>query len=150
MLISWVGKAGKGFVLTYDLGGGEVWSYPVYRFESQWTLDENEGALWHVSTTVWMADMNVPPNFVGTKPYPGEAGKTFTYTIHGDPQRPTDGEWTGASRSGRFAHPGRIWYPEPTVRNGERELVSPGLDHETVANIVSGGGSDGDGALDSN
>ncbi|MBV9544439.1 MAG: hypothetical protein JOY61_08670, partial [Chloroflexi bacterium] len=34
MLLNWVGSAGKGFVLTYDMGGGEVWSYPVYRFES--------------------------------------------------------------------------------------------------------------------
>ena len=54
---------------------------------------------------------------------------------------PSDGAWTGASRAGRFAHPGRIWYPEPLVRNADRELVSPGLDRQTVANIING--SDG-------
>jgi hypothetical protein len=89
-----------------------------------------------------MADMDVAPNFVGTKVYPGPAGKTFEYTLQGDPTNPDDGAWTGASRSGRFAHPGRIWYPEPTVRNDqERVLVSPGLDRQTIANILAG--SDG-------
>lgn len=141
MLLNWVGAAGMGFVLTYDMGGGEVWSYPVYRFESSWSMDPADGDAWLVKTTVWMADMDVPQNFVGTKPYPGPGGKTFEYTVHGDPRNPSDGEWTGASRSGRFAHPGRIWYPEPNVRNDERDLVSPGLDRQTLANILAG--SDG-------
>jgi hypothetical protein len=138
MLLGWVGLGGRGFVLTYDLGGGEVWSYPLYRFDSQWTVDPADADLWHVTTTVWMADMNVAANFVGTKPFPSDSGKTFTYAVRGDPRQPTDGEWTGTSRSGRFSHPGRIWYPEPTVRNGDRDLVSPGLDRETLGNIVSG------------
>jgi hypothetical protein len=141
MLLAWLGAAGQGFVLTYDMGGGEVWSYPAYKFESHWTADPNQEGLWHVTTTVWMADMDVPANFVGTKVYPGAAGKTFEYTLQGDPLAPDDGAWTGASRGGRFAHPGRIWYPEPTVRNTERDLVSPGLDRQTIANILAG--SDG-------
>ena len=70
MLLNWVQGAGKGFVLTYDMGDGEFWSYPLYRFESQWSVDPVDPELWHVKTTVWMADMDVPPNFVGTKPYP--------------------------------------------------------------------------------
>jgi hypothetical protein len=141
MLIEWIQLTGQGFVLTFDMGGGEVWSYPVYRFESEWTPDVNEPDLWRVKTTVWMADMDVPPNFVGTRPFPGPAGKTFEYTLRGDPRQPGDGEWTGASRGGRFAHPGRIWYPEPLVRNSERELVAPGLDYTTLTNILAG--SDG-------
>lgn len=141
MLLNWVQVAGKGFVLTFDMGGGEVWSYPVYRFESEWAPDPVEPDTWHVKTTVWMADMDVPANFVGLKPYPGPAGKTFEYTLIGDPRGPSDGAWTGASQRGRFAHPARIWYPEPLVRNDERELVSPGLDRQTLANILAG--SDG-------
>jgi hypothetical protein len=141
MLLNWVGVAGKGFVLTYDMGNGEVWSYPLYRYDSSWTQDPDDLNTWHVTTTVWMADMSVPPNFVGTKEYPGPAGKTFTYTLQGDPNNSTDGAWEGASRTGRFAHPGRIWYPEPTVRTTDRELVSPALDRQTVANILAG--SDG-------
>jgi hypothetical protein len=141
MLLDWVGILGKGFVLTYDMGNGEVWSYPLYRFDSQWSIDEDEADLGHVTTTVWMADMDVPPNFVGTRPYPGPDGKTFEYTLRGDPRQPADGDWTGASQKGRFAHPGRIWYPEATVRNADRELVSPRLDRQTLANIIVG--SDG-------
>jgi hypothetical protein len=94
-----------------------------------------------VTTTVWMADMDVSPNFVGTKPYPNVAGKAFEYTLQGDPTDPDDGAWSGASRAGRFAHPGRIWYPQATVRNDDRALVSPGLDRQTIANILAG--SDG-------
>ena len=138
MLLNWIGVANKGFVLTYDMGSGEVWSYPVYRFESAWSMDPTDDSAWHVKTTVWMADMDVPPNFVGTRPYPSEAGKTFEYTLFGDPRDPSDGTWSGASQSGRFAHPGRIWYPEPSVRNGDRELVAPGLDRGVIASIVTG------------
>jgi len=145
MLLNWLQAAGKGFVLTYDMGNGEVWSYPLYRFESQWSVDAVDAEVWHVKTTVWMADMDVASNFVGSKPYPGPAGKTFEYTLQGDPTNPSSGAWAGASRSGRFAHPGRIWYPEPTVRNGDRDLVGPGLDRQTVANILAG--SDGSDVL---
>jgi hypothetical protein len=146
MLLNWLQGADKGFVLTYDMGDGEFWSYPVYRFESQWSVDAADAELWHVKTTVWMADMDVPPNFVGTRPYPSTTGKTFEYTLQGDPRDPTTGAWTGASRSGRFAHPGRIWYPEATVRNDERDLVSPALDRQTIANILAG--SDGSDVVD--
>ncbi|MGI9145551.1 MAG: hypothetical protein ACR2IK_03215 [Chloroflexota bacterium] len=141
MLLSWVQGAGKGFVVTYDMGNGEVWSYPLYRFESEWSVDPVDPEQWHVKTIVWMADMDVPADFVGSKPYPGPAGKTFEYTLQGDPTSPVSGAWTGASRTGRFAHPGRIWYPEASVRNADRELVSPALDRQTIANILAG--SDG-------
>ena len=104
-------------------------------------VTRDKDGVWHVTTTVWMADMDVSPNFVGTKIYPSAAGKTFEYTLQGDPLNPDDGAWSGASRFGRFAHPGRIWYPEPNVRNTERDLVSPGLDRQTIANILAG--SDG-------
>jgi hypothetical protein len=141
MLLGWLQVAGKGFVITFDMGGGEVWSYPAYRFESEWAMDPTLEGVWRVRTTVWMADMDVPTNFVGLKPYPSPAGKLFEYILEGDPWQPTGGGWTGASQQGRFAHPGRIWYPEPQVRNLDRELVSPALDRKTVANIIAG--SDG-------
>jgi hypothetical protein len=141
MLLTWLGETNHGFVLTYDMGNGEVWSYPAYRFDSHWTPEADHEGVWHVTTTVWMADMDVSPNFVGTKPYPSVAGKTFEYTLQGDPMNPDDGAWSGPNRAGRFAHPGRIWYPEPTVRNADRDLVSPGLDRQTIANILAG--SDG-------
>lgn len=138
MLLDWVERRNKGFVVSFDLGGGEVWSYPLGQFESEWAPDAVEDGLWHVTTTVWLADMNVPADFVGTRLYPGEAGKTFTYDVHGDPRQPTDGVWTGASADGRFAHPGRIWYPRAgaSAESSTRELVSPGLDRNTLAALL--------------
>ena len=85
-----------------------------------------------------MADMDVPVNFVGTRPYPGPDGKTFEYTLEGDPRDPSGGVWTGASRAGRFAHPGRIWYPEPAIRNLDRELTSPNLDKDVLTALLAG------------
>jgi hypothetical protein len=133
-LLSWLGDASTGFVITFDLGNGESWSYPVYRFESRWWPDPQEEGRTHVRTTLWMADIEVPPGFVGTRPYPDSAGKTFAYTLRGDPLDPVDGTWVSRG-------PARIWYPDATLRNPYRELVSPGLDHQTIANIVAG--SDG-------
>jgi hypothetical protein len=137
VLLAWLGakQGARGFVVTFDMGGGEVWSFPAYRFESEWGPDATPN-VWRVRTTVWMADMNVPPNFVGTRPYPGPQGMSFEYTLEGDPRSPSGGSWTGKSVSGRFAHPGRVWYPDPSTRNLERPLTSPGLDRDLVASIL--------------
>jgi Transglutaminase elicitor len=136
MLLEWLGDGATGFVATFDFGGGEVWSYPLYRFESEWTADDEEPDLWHVETTVWMADMNVSPTFVGVRPFPSERGLKLTYDLAGDPHKPYYGEWTGDSVSGRFGHPSRIWYPDGVVRNTNRDLVSPGLDRDTIASLL--------------
>jgi hypothetical protein len=137
MLLNWLERENKGFVVTFDLGDGQLWSYPAYRFESEWGLDPETPGSWRVKTTLWMADMDVPLNFVGTKPYPGANGQTFEYVLYGDPRNPDGGVWTGGSGRGPFAHPGRIWYPEPKLRNMDRDLVSPGLDHQTVQDILN-------------
>jgi hypothetical protein len=137
MLLTWLAAEKKGFVATFDLGNEEVWSYPVYAFSTTWGPDPEIGELWRVTTTLWMADPNVPTDFVGLKPYRGPAGQTFEYVLQGDPRNPSGGAWIGRSEAGRFAHPGRIWYPEPQVRNLERQLASPNLDRGTIAGIVT-------------
>jgi len=81
--------------------------------------------------------MSVPADFMGTRPYPGPNGKTFTYDLRGDPRHPGDGDWTGSSANGRFAHPNRIWYPDARVRNPDPRLVSPGLDREVISTLLS-------------
>jgi len=83
-----------------------------------------------------MAEMEVPPDFVGLRTNLGPAGKTFHYTLDGDPRDPSGGAWIGASASGRFAHPGRIWYPESTVQNLDRQWISPEIDRGTILNIL--------------
>jgi hypothetical protein len=133
-LLSWLGDTGTGFAITFDLGNGETWSYPVYRFESRWWPDAQEEGRIHVQTTLWMADVDVPPGFVGTRPYPDGAGRSFAYTLRGDPLDPVEGTWLSKA-------PARIWYPDATLQNAYRELVSPRLDRQTIANILAG--SDG-------
>jgi hypothetical protein len=129
-LLTQLGTNGTGFVVTFDLGSGGSWSYPVYRFETSWRSDPLGTGRIVVHTVLWMADMEVGPNFVGLRPY----SKAFDYTLSGDPLEPDNGAWLTTG-------PSRIWYPDAVVRNQYRELVSPGLDRETIANIVAG--SDG-------
>jgi hypothetical protein len=143
VLLDWLANRHSGFVLTFDRGGGEVWSYPVYRFTTEWAPDAAQDELWHVTTTLWMADINVPPDFVGTKVYPNERGEVFTYDLIGDPRSPSDGNWTGDGQTGRSAHPARIWYPDSVLRNQTRPLVSPGLDRTMIDRILAGGDTAG-------
>jgi hypothetical protein len=135
-LLYWLGLRGQGFVLTYDMGGGELWSYPVYKFDAAWGPDPVVPDRWHVTARIWMADMDVAPDFVGMKPYPASEGKLFTYTLDGDPLDPDGGSWEGPSASGRFAHPGRIWYPDQDHRNLDQEWTSPALDYDTIEKIL--------------
>ncbi|MBV8719615.1 MAG: hypothetical protein JOZ65_31470 [Chloroflexi bacterium] len=137
MLLEWLGTKERGFVITFDRAGGEVWSNPVYRFDTQWVPDSVEAGLWHVETTVWMADSDVPPDLVGIKPFPGPAGQVLRYDLYGDPQDPTDGTWGTKTAADRLGPPSRIWYPSASLRNPQRALVSPALARSTSESILS-------------
>jgi hypothetical protein len=139
VLLDWMAHKHSGFVLTFDRGSGEVWSYPVYRFATEWAPDAVQNELWHVTTTLWMADVNVAPSFVGTKPYPSADGEVFTYDLVGDPRNAVDGSWTSESQLGRPGHPARIWYPDSARRNPVRTVVSEGLDRAMIDNILASG-----------
>lgn len=148
-LFSWLQAEGLGFVLAFEMGGGEVWNYPVYAFRTEWGPHPTQPDVWEVTTTLWMADAERPADFVGTYPYGGENGKTFTYTLFGDPLDPTGGAWTGASASGRFAQPGKLWYPDarPETRNvgpclpGTTclALTNRALEMEMIQAVLAGG-----------
>jgi hypothetical protein len=138
VLLEWLGQRATGMVLTFDMGGGEFWSFPAYRFSSDWSRDARASEEWRVRTTIWMADMSVAADFVGTRPYPGEAGKTFEYTLRGDPRDPVDGTWLNASVRGGLDRPARAWYPDPLARNVGQQLTSPGLDRRILATIAGG------------
>lgn len=137
VLVRWMaGQEPRGFVLTFEPRGEEVWSYPVYRHETAWAPDPVAPGVWHVRATLWMANPNVAPDFVGLQEYPRPEGQVFEYVIEGDPRNPSGGAWVGASERGRFARPGRIWYPEPRVRNLGQQLASPGLDRAVIGRIL--------------
>ncbi|MGE3268449.1 MAG: hypothetical protein AB7P40_06860 [Chloroflexota bacterium] len=137
-VVAWMGGERKGAVFTYRPVGAEIWSYPAYRFETEIGPDPAESNLWHVKMTVWLADNNVPANFTGTRPWPGENGKVLEYTLTGsDPHNPTGGAWSPKT-DGRFGRPFMVWYPDPSQRNIGRQLTSPGLDYDLVRQITRG------------
>jgi len=141
-LITWLARDGRGMVLVFNPGGEEIWSYPAYRVQIVSTPDQTDPDVTHVKATVWMADNNVPANFVGLKNYPSDQGQTFEYALRGDRASPDSGVWEGASARGGFSRPWEIWYPEPSVRNVGRLLASPNLDYTMIREILAGGPSD--------
>ena len=136
-LTTWLGTQRKGMVFTFRLVGEEVWSYPAFKYESVMGPDPLEPDVWHVRTTVWLADNDVPAGFVGGRPWPSAEGKQFEYTLHGDPQKPNGGEWS-PKNSGRFGRPYMVWFPDVGRRNVDRQLASPELKYDLVQRIVKG------------
>jgi len=135
MLLSWLGRQRKGMIFTFRLGDEEVWSYPAFKFESVMGPDAIRPNVWLVRTVVWFVDNDVPAGWVGARPWPAADGKSFEYTLIGDPQEPTGGEWS-AQNSGRFERPFMIWYPDPSRRNQDRQLSSPELDYRLIQRIL--------------
>jgi hypothetical protein len=137
VLLASLGRERKGMIFTFRPAGEEVWSYPAARFETEIGPDPLEADLWHVKTVVWLVDNEVSAGFIGSRPWPSAAGKTFEYTVRGDPYQPSSGDWSAAA-SGRFGHPYMVWYPDPGRRNIDRQLTSPDLDYKLVLSVVRG------------
>ncbi len=135
-LLAWMRDDGRGLIMTFVDERGGLWSLPAYAFESVWGPDPIDPLVVHVRTTVWMADFNVPADFVGSRPWPGPGGKVFQYTLTGDPAAPSHGDWEGVSLEGAFARPWQLWYPEPRVRNLDRPLTSPALDYALIQRLL--------------
>jgi hypothetical protein len=134
-LLSWLGGQRKGIVFTFRIQGDEVWSYPAFKFEMVMGPDALKLDTWQVRTTVWLVDNEVPANFVGARPWPGPDGKTFEYTLTGKFEAPDGGEWSPAHNVG-FGRPFMVWYPDPTRRNLDRQLASPGLEYGAIREIL--------------
>jgi hypothetical protein len=138
-LVDWLGNRQKGMIVTFRPSQDEeVWSYPAYRFDLVMGPDAIAPGVTHVKATVWLADNNVPADFVGVRPWHGD-GQTYEYWIQGPPEAPIGGGWEGASVAGRFAHPSFIWYPDPEHRNLDRVLASPNLNYKTIRKILRSG-----------
>ena len=138
-IASWMVRGGQGMVVVFSPGGDEIWSYPAYRVQLRYGADRQRPDVTHVVATLWMADPEVPAQFVGIQNYPSDAGKRFEYILEGDRDAPTDASWEGVSLGGGFSRPFQIWYPEPSLRNVYRELTSPNLDYAMIQEILSGG-----------
>jgi hypothetical protein len=135
-LVEWLGVEQRGFVLTFRPDrDDEVWSFPVYRFELLLSADTWEPGLTHVRAMLWLADNEVPANYVGLRPWRGGA-QSYSYTLRGPREAPTSGEWVVSSAAGRFARPDTIWYPDPATRNLGRVLASPNLEYSTIEKVL--------------
>jgi hypothetical protein len=133
----WLGGARKPFIVNASTNASQVFNFPAYRFRLVYGPDPTDPARTHVRATLWFADYNVDPNFVGLKHWPNDQGRTYEYYIVGDRNDPSGGAWEGVSASGaRYSRPWRIWYPSPQVRNESRPLASPDLEYEVVRGIV--------------
>lgn len=113
----------------------QVWNHPAYRVRLVYTPDAADPHLTHVAATLWYADNAVAPDFVGLKPWPTPAGKTYTYVLLGDPDRPAAGDWEGESAGGgEQARPSLVWYPSRAIR--VPGLSPPGMRYDIVQAIV--------------
>ncbi len=70
----------------------EVWNYPVYKYD---TSHRSVGTKVEYTTTIYFADDNVDPDYVGTK----ELHRTYTYFLELDGDIIIDSGWTGSSIS---------------------------------------------------
>lgn len=139
----WIERRGRGYIVTFNPGGEELWNYPAYAAESSWEPEPGEEGRWHVRTTLWMADMETRTEYVGVLPWPGPNGKTLTYDVWGDPRRPDRGTWTGVSAGRGFARPTVVWFPDPLLRNAlpfdePRVLTSPAFERRYLDAILAG------------
>lgn len=116
----------------------QVWNYPAFRVRLAYTPDAADPARTHVAATVWYAGNMVPPDFVGTQPWPSPAGVTYTYSLLGDPEYPVGGEWEGESAGdGDLSRPSLVWFPDPNRR--VPGLAPPGLRYDAIRAITAGG-----------
>lgn len=114
-------EQGLSFVADLD-ASSEVWSYPIYKVEMNLTSGESADQF---QTTIYYAgDLEVSPDFVGTKTFT----QTYTYTLNKDSDGSyISGEWTGASKDN---HPDTLWYPL------SQKALNPYLDYSTVKTIA--------------
>lgn len=100
-LLQRIGEEERPFMADLD-PGEEVWSYPIFKFEMDSSV---AGTRESVRTTVWYADNDVHPDFMGAK----TRRATYTYDLVLDAAgRIVGGEWTGVSRKD---HPKRLAVP---------------------------------------
>lgn len=132
LLLEYIGT-GKSAMIVDASCDEQVWNYPIYKFESNWSsgwLSENK---LKVKTTCYFADDNVRPDFVGTKWF----SVTYTYNLFTDDNgNITGGEWTGQSSD---THPDFVWVPTADAPNPSGTVQeNPNIDPRFVNEIVTG------------
>lgn len=113
----------KRMPLIMDLGGdGEVWSYPVYRYDTSYTVENN---IRHYTTKIYFATYSNYPDYVGTD----EFYRSFYYYIELNGDEIVSSGWEGSSVSSP-----PVSGTEP-VRLAD-DTSDTGLDYEAAQAII--------------
>ena len=111
--------------IIMNLGSdGEIWNYPVFKYDVSFTQDGN---VRHYTTRIYYVSDGVPPDFVGTV----VSDQTFQYYFVMEGETVIESGWEGA---GSDAPP--VYASEALGTN----CRNPGLDYDQVMDIVSADG----------
>jgi len=111
----------QGLPLILDVEAGpEVWNYPVYAYRVEYQPD-GEGGECRATMTLWLADNDVAPNFVGLKVR--RHTYSFRFRLISGAVVSGSGRWDGISKDD---HPDFAWFPFVAVPE------NPELDYTAV------------------
>ncbi len=115
----------QGIPLILDLEpGAEIWNYPVYAYRIEYSPSGPPGQQFgHLS--LWMADNDVPPDYVGVKMR--FQTYTFTFQLRNGSIVMGSGRWVGQSQEN---HPDFAWYPYVVLPE------NPHIQYTTVQRIM--------------
>jgi hypothetical protein len=110
----------------------EVWNYPAYFFRMTGYTDSTDPRRTLVTTTLFFADNDVNPNYIGTI----EFSRTYTYWVQGDPRDGNSSIAADWMRDSIRNHPQFLWHPA-YARPHEPAFGEPpsGLDVEWVRRL---------------
>lgn len=111
--------------VVFDLNPGpQVWSYPAFKYHLSY--QPVGGNTYQAQLSMWVANFQVNPDFVGT--LPEEHDYTFTFQANGTQLVQGSDQWTGASVQD---HPDFAWYPTA------RRAGNPEVDFNLVNQLNS-------------
>ncbi len=104
VVLHYIGQQRKAVVADID-ASEQVWNYPLYRYEFEYTEDSQYSNVTHVYAKIYYADDAVKADFVGVEPLV----KEYTYWLQTQGNQIVDGGWEGDSTED---HPDFIWVPD--------------------------------------
>jgi len=114
----------QGMPLIIDTGSGEeIWNFPVYRYESTYTVTGN---IRHYTVKIYMADDDVHPDYVGTK----VRDRRYYYYFEMNGETVVDSGWEAGSQIPKMG-----WMPF-----GAGGAIDNDVDYEAVQEIVAANG----------
>ena len=126
-------SSGKSAMICDTSYDRQVWNFPLYKFESEWSTGWFDDSKLKVKTTVYYVDDGVRPDFIGTKWFK----TTYNYNLFLDGNgNIIDGEWTWGSKNN---HPDFVWVPTGNAPNpAGSNQENPCFDPKFVKEVTEG------------